>query len=84
MTDHDTNGFRIKPDHTGVHAPDMGETVWVVKRHDHKLFGPFPTRHAAVGYEATLLSCDDYDIVPVTAGSVRLDDIVRPDGGDGA
>lgn len=81
MKRYDENGIWVKPDHTGVAGPSIGETVWLVVRHDDKMFGPFSTRHDAAGYAALLHDCDDFEMKPVTLGTVRMDDVVAPEKG---
>lgn len=76
--EYDENGFVIKPAHDGKHGPPLGQTIWVIERHDGKLIGPFATRHDAVGYEALLHDCDDYELHPIPAGSLRFNDVHPP------
>lgn len=79
MTRRDENGLRIKPGHTGHRGPPFGPTVWLAVRHDDKAWGPFDSRHEAVGFIATRFAVDganDYEPVPVPVGSFRFDDVV--------
>ena len=59
MTEHDYNGHRIKPGHSGEPrghptGPYRDRYVWLLARHDDKLYGYWESRHAAVGARATL------------------------------
>jgi len=73
----DEHGLAIKPGHTGYRGPPVGPYVWLVERHDGKLYGPFTTRHEAVGYMApNWEDSNDYEPKRVPAGSFRFDDVV--------
>jgi len=87
MSKTDPNGFRIKPGHTGAHGPAMGPVVWIIRRHDDKLWGPFTSRHDAIGWCAVSGWTDgaykrygnDYEAVPIPVGSFRFDDVIIPE-----
>lgn len=87
MVEYDTNGFRVHPGHDGNQGPHTGELVWVVRRiTDDKLWGVWPTRHAAVGWlstSAVMATNPSQDLEPVAipAGSYRFGDVILKDGG---
>jgi len=82
MSTVDCNGIRIKPPHTGEYGPPVGETVWLLRRNDDKLFGLWTSRHDAIGVRATLANHQREWLEPIAVpvGSVRIDDIVLLDG----
>jgi hypothetical protein len=75
----DSNGIRIKPDHSGVETLPYGEIVYLVVRCDDKMISVQPTRHDAIGKIATLDGGkeDWYDVVPAPVGSVRMNDVTQ-------
>lgn len=75
----DLNGFRIKPGHEGSTGLPMGEYVWLLRRHDDKLFGVWKSRHDAIGARATKLTAGKeewYEPVRVRVGTIRMEDVV--------
>ena len=80
MSDTDTNGFPIKPGHSGVSSPPFGPKVWVLERYDGKIYGVWTSRHDAVAARTTRLSatCKREWLTPrlVPVGSLRLEDLV--------
>jgi hypothetical protein len=88
MTEHDYNGHRIKPGHSGEPrghptGPYRDQYVWLVARHDDKLYGYWDSRHAAVGALATMDATtrtqrpDWFDPVRVPVESVREHDVIE-------
>jgi len=83
MTEHDYNGIRIKPGHTGVATPPFGPKVWILKRHDDKMLGgPWETRHDAIGArsrairQGTTSKAEWWEPVKVPIGSIRMEDLI--------
>lgn len=87
MSTRDYNGHRIKPGHDGEPlghptGPYRPHYVWLVQRHDDKLYGYWRSRHAAVGAIATEKKLtrtqrrEWFDVVRVPAGSVRVNDVI--------
>ena len=88
MTERDYNGHRIKPGHSGEvrghpTGPYRAQYVWLLRRHDDKLYGYWPSRHAAVGARATLRELtvpnkpDWLEPVCVPVQSVREHDVIE-------
>ena len=88
MTEYDYNGFRIKPGHAGEPrghptGPYRAQYVWLLARHDDKLYGYWESRHAAVGARATLRELtvpnkpDWFEPVRVPAASTRAADVIE-------
>jgi len=75
----DVNGFRIKPGHKQVASIDIGPGVWLLEREDGKLYGYWQTRHDAIGARLGIANARPnwFEPVQVSAGSVRIKDIVR-------
>jgi len=79
-TDH--NGVEIKPGHKGVDAGPFGDYVWLLRRHDDKLFGWWESRHDAIGAKVKLKAGkrEWYEPIRVKTGTVRIADLVIVDG----
>lgn len=88
MTQHDYNGIRIKPGQDGEPAghatgPYRDRYVWLIRRHDDKLYGYWQSRHAAVGALATeerltrVQQLSWFEPVRVPVGSVRWGDVIE-------
>jgi len=77
----DEHGIRIKPGQTGHRGPPLGPRVWLVVRHDDTMWGPFESRHEAVGFIATRFgpgNVNDFRPVSIRVGSFRFDDVRQP------
>jgi len=74
----DEHGIKIKAGQSGNRGPAIGPRVWVVVRHDDAMWGPFKTRHEAVGYIATRFgpnNVNDFEPKAIPVGSFRFDDV---------
>lgn len=73
----DVNGFRVNATHDGYHGPDIGPTVWVIRRDDNIVFGVWPDRHSVVGAITKWPNGyrDRLEPVPISVGSFRFNDV---------
>lgn len=72
--------IKPKPAHTGLSALPYGETVYVLRRKDHVVYGAWQTRHEAVGAITKFRdTCDPawFEVVPVRVGEYRLRDWIN-------
>lgn len=88
MTEHDYNGHRIKPGHDGQPyghptGPYRQQYVWLLCRHDDKLYGYWESRHDAVGAATVLEQFNRtqrpewFEPVRVPVGSARTNDVIE-------
>jgi hypothetical protein len=74
----DENGIQIKEAHNGHRGPQIGRKIYILRRHQDTVWGPFDSRHDAIGYYVVNLKhhnkLDWFDIERIPIGSFRFDD----------
>lgn len=74
----DRNGFEIKGGHRQRASLPFGESVYVLRREDDKIYGVWKTERAAAHASGRIPNSQPewYEVVEVPVGSIRILDLV--------